>query len=201
MPALAALQDRLAQLQIAQIVHRRRALIIFRRLAGRRQEGGAEAARRLVDPCYYRRRIASRRTAAAVDERPLAGAVLERGCRAAGDTAIFYRSWYRRLLEDRRRPGSSDKRWSARLRRDQRVRSAAARPRHADGQTLLPRHRTRAATSGSASALADPWQRHLHGQRRRRRRRKRAPRSTAALHEMFDADRHALGAVAGDRRQ
>src|SRR6476659_6228056 len=96
---IAALRDHLAELQLPQIAHGRRAIIL---LEGPQGAGKKFALRQLAaafDPCHfvvhstaYDRREASE------------GHWLARSWRqlpSAGHTAIFFRSWYRRVLEDR----------------------------------------------------------------------------------------------------
>ena len=96
---LETLKAHLRELQLPQIVHGRRAIILFEGPDG---SGKKHALRQLAaafDPCHYvvhsidyDRRQASE------------GHWLARFWRAlprAGDTAIFYRSWYRRVLDDR----------------------------------------------------------------------------------------------------
>lgn len=98
-PALAALRDHLGELQLPQIAHNRRAIILFE---GPQCAGKKFALKQLAaafDPCHfvvhstaYDRREASE------------GHWLARFWRQlpiAGHTAIFFRSWYRRVLEDR----------------------------------------------------------------------------------------------------
>ena len=98
-PALNALRDHLAELQLPQIAHGRRAIIL---LEGPDGAGKKFALRQLAaafDPCHfvahwttYDRREASE------------GHWLARFWRElppAGHTSVFYRSWYRRVLEDR----------------------------------------------------------------------------------------------------
>src|SRR3954453_8377054 len=97
--ALAALGDQLAELQLPQIAHGRRAIILFE---GPEGAGKKYVLRQLVsafDPCQvavhrvcYDRRESSEGHWLARFWRQLPG---------AGDTAIFFRSWYRRVLDDR----------------------------------------------------------------------------------------------------
>lgn len=97
--ALAALRDHLSELQLPQIVHGRRAIILFE---GPQGSGKRRALKQLAasfDPCHYtvhctrhERREASEGHWLARFWRELPG---------AGDTAIFFRSWYRRVLDDR----------------------------------------------------------------------------------------------------
>lgn len=97
--ALAALRDHLGELQLPQIAHGRRAIILFE---GPQGAGKKYALRQLAaafDPCHfvvhstdYDRREASE------------GHWLARFWRQlppAGHTSIFFRSWYRRALDDR----------------------------------------------------------------------------------------------------
>jgi polyphosphate kinase 2 (PPK2 family) len=97
--ALEALRDHLGELQLPQIAHGRRAIIL---LEGPEGAGKKYALRQLAaafDPCHfvvhsieYDRREASE------------GHWLARFWRQlprAGHTATFYRSWYRRVLDDR----------------------------------------------------------------------------------------------------
>jgi polyphosphate kinase 2 (PPK2 family) len=106
---LAELQQRLARLQIAQVVHNRRALIIFEGWAG----GGKKAAlKRLVgswDPCHVSTRSVGPADSMSDGRHWLApywGALPP-----AGDTTIFHGSWYRRLIDDRI-AGLDAKRWA-----------------------------------------------------------------------------------------
>jgi polyphosphate kinase 2 (PPK2 family) len=97
--ALEALRDHLGELQLPQIAHGRRAIIL---LEGPQGAGKKHTLRQLAaafDPCHfvvhsteYDRREANE------------GHWLARFWRqlpSAGRTAIFYRSWYRRVLDDR----------------------------------------------------------------------------------------------------
>ena len=98
-PALGALRDHLGELQLPQIAHGRRAIILF--------EGPQGAAKKFVlkqlaaafDPCHFLVH------STAYDRRETnEGHWLARFWRqlpSAGNTAIFFRSWYRRILEDR----------------------------------------------------------------------------------------------------
>lgn len=97
--ALAALRDHLAELQLPQIAHGRRALILIEGPQGAGKKFALKQLAAAFDPCHvivhstaYDRRDASE------------GHWLSRFWRqlpTAGNTAIFFRSWYRRVLEDR----------------------------------------------------------------------------------------------------
>jgi len=97
--SLAAVQERLAELQLAQIAHGRRAIVLFE---GPEGAGKKQALKQLAagfDPCHFAvHRIRHDRREAAD------GHWLARFWRllpGAGETAIFHRSWYRRVLDDR----------------------------------------------------------------------------------------------------
>ena len=97
--ALAALRDHLAELQLAQIAHRRRAIILLEGLEGSGKKKTLKQLAAAFDPCHFAvhpigfdRREASE------------GHWLARFWRclpSASNTAIFYRSWYLRVLDDR----------------------------------------------------------------------------------------------------
>ena len=98
-PALAALREHLGELQLPQIAHNRRAIILFEGPQGAGKKFALKQLAAAFDPCHfivhpsaYDRREASE------------GHWLARFWRqlpAAGNTTIFFRSWYRRVLEDR----------------------------------------------------------------------------------------------------
>ena len=138
------------RLQLAQIVHRKRAMIIFEGWDGAGKKAALEAARRRRGTRATSRPAAS---AAATAATTTATGWRRSGarCPPPGDTTIFYRSWYRRVIDDRALGLHRRQALGARLRRDQRVRGAAARPWHADRQAVLPRLRRRCRSSGCAS--------------------------------------------------
>ena len=96
---LQTLREHLRVLQLPQIVHGRRAVILFEGPDGSGKKRALRELAAAFDPCHYvvhsidyDRRQASE------------GHWLARFWRAlprAGDTAIFFRSWYRRVLDDR----------------------------------------------------------------------------------------------------
>jgi polyphosphate kinase 2 (PPK2 family) len=97
--ALAVLRDHLGELQLPQIAHGRRAIILFEGPEGSAKKYALRQLAAAFDPCHftvystgYERREASE------------GHWLARFWRQlppAGHTAIFFRSWYRRVLDDR----------------------------------------------------------------------------------------------------
>ena len=167
-----------------------------RRLERGRQEGRAQAARRGVGPVPRRdplRRRQRRRRRRRHWLAPFWSALPP-----AGDTTIFYRSWYRRLIEDRAAGLIEGKRWS---RACDEINEFEAQQR--DHGTLIVKLFFHVSADEQLKRLrerqADPWRRHWSRTapptpRRARAHDRRAPRPVRA-------DRHALGAVAGDRRQ
>jgi polyphosphate kinase 2 (PPK2 family) len=97
--ALAALREHVAELQLPQIAHGRRAIILFEGVEGAGKKFALKQLAAAFDPCQfvvhstdYDRREANE------------GHWLARFWRQlppAGHTAIFFRSWYRRVLDDR----------------------------------------------------------------------------------------------------
>lgn len=98
-PALEALREHLGELQLPQIAHRRRAIILFEGPQGAGKKFALKQLAAAFDPCHfvvhstaYDRREASEGHWLARFWRQLPN---------AGHTTIFFRSWYRRVLEDR----------------------------------------------------------------------------------------------------
>ena len=156
--ALALLAERLAQLQLSQIVHRKRAIILFE---GWVASGKKHALRRLTgawDPSHFRVRTVAG-TEEADDERHWLAPFWSR-LPAPGDTAIFYRSWYRRIIEQRVFGGTTDKGWA---RACDEVNEFEAQQR--DHGTLVVKLFFHVSAERQRARLAerqeDPWQSHL----------------------------------------
>jgi polyphosphate kinase 2 (PPK2 family) len=96
--ALAALREQLGELQLPQIAFGRRAIILLEGPDGAGKKAALKQIAAAFDPCHF----AVHSTA--YDRREASeGHWLARFWRAlprAGGTAIFYRSWYRRVLDD-----------------------------------------------------------------------------------------------------
>src|SRR5215217_2341409 len=97
--ALAALREHLGELQLPQIAHGRRAIILFEGPQGAGKKAALKQLAAAFDPCHFSvhptehdRREASEGQWLARFWRELPG---------AGHTVIFFRSWYRRVLDDR----------------------------------------------------------------------------------------------------
>jgi polyphosphate kinase 2 (PPK2 family) len=156
--ALEALEQRLARLQLSQIVHRKRAIILFEGWVG---AGKRSVLKRLVgalDPTHVRV-IKVAGSAEADDERHWLAPFWSR-LPAAGDTTVFYRSWYRLILEQRVVGQMDDKRWARAL---DEVNEFEAQQR--DHGTMIAKlffHVTPEKQAASLRARQeDPWLRHL----------------------------------------
>jgi polyphosphate kinase 2 (PPK2 family) len=96
---LAALRGRLSELQVPQIVHRRRAIILFEGPDGSGKKPALRELAAAFDPCHYAVHATRRDRREAAEGHWLAR--FWRKLPAAGHTSIFYRSWYRRVLDER----------------------------------------------------------------------------------------------------
>lgn len=108
--ALAALQDRLARLQISQVVHRKRTIVLFEGWIG---SGKKAALRRLAgawDPCHVA--VFNVGGGDEADNERHWLAPFWSSLPAAGDTSIFFRSWHRLVVEERVAGRADDKRWA-----------------------------------------------------------------------------------------
>lgn len=108
--ALAELQDRLARLQLSQIVHRRRAIILFEGWTGSNKKSALKKLVGALDPTHVR--VVNVGGADEADDDRHWLAPFWSRIPAAGDTTIFYRSWYRRIIEERVSGKLDDKRWA-----------------------------------------------------------------------------------------
>lgn len=96
---LAALRERLEQLQLPQIASRRRAIIIFEGLEGSGKKHALKQLAAAFDPCHYSVHSIAHDRREQGDGHWLAR--FWRALPAAGHSSIFYRSWYRRVLDER----------------------------------------------------------------------------------------------------
>jgi AMP-polyphosphate phosphotransferase len=97
--ALAALREQLGELQLPQIAHGRRAIIIFEGPPGAGKKAALKQFAAAFDPCHYAVHGVRHDRREAAEGHWLAR--FWRQLPQAGDTAIFFRSWYRRVLDDR----------------------------------------------------------------------------------------------------
>ena len=97
--ALAALRDRLCELQLPQIAHGRRAIILFEGPQGAGKKAALKQLAAAFDPCHYAVHAVQHDRRQSSEGHWLAR--FWRQLPRAGDTAIFFRGWYRRVLDDR----------------------------------------------------------------------------------------------------
>lgn len=96
---LAALRGQLAAAQLAQIAHRRRAIILFEGLEGAGKKFALKQLAGAFDPCHYAVTCVDHDRREAADGHWLAR--FWNKLPGAGRTTVFYRSWYRRVLDER----------------------------------------------------------------------------------------------------
>jgi polyphosphate kinase 2 (PPK2 family) len=97
--ALAALREQIGELQLPQIAHRRRAIILLEGPDGSGKKAALKQLACALDPCYFIVHSTRRDRREAAEGHWLAR--FWRQLPGAGDTAIFFRSWYRRVIDDR----------------------------------------------------------------------------------------------------
>lgn len=107
--AISSLQDRLARLQLSQIVHRKRAIILFEGWTGSNKKNALKKLVGALDPTHVR--VVTVGASDDTDEDRHWLAPFWSRIPSAGDTTIFYRSWYRRIVEERVLGKLDDKRW------------------------------------------------------------------------------------------
>jgi polyphosphate kinase 2 (PPK2 family) len=96
---LQALRERLAELQQSQIFHNRRAIILLEGLPGSGKKRALREIAAALDPCHFTVHFSHFDRREASDGHWLAR--YWRTLPGAGNTTIFYRGWYRRVLDDR----------------------------------------------------------------------------------------------------
>ena len=107
--ALASLQHRLGRAQLAQIVHQKRLIIVIEGPEGGGKRGFVKLLGAALDPTHVAVTTVSPDRRRARDGHWLARFWAR--LPEAGDTAIFYHSWYRRVLEDKLLGLVTDKEW------------------------------------------------------------------------------------------
>ena len=158
---ITSLQDRIARLQLSQIVHRKRAIILLEGWTGSGKRAALKRLAGALDPTHFRV-ISVGGADEADDDRHWLASFWSR-IPAAGDTTIFYRSWYRRIVEERVDGKLDDKRWA---RACDEVNEFEAQQR--DHGTLLIKLFFHLTADRQAANLRerqdDPWRRHLLSQ-------------------------------------
>jgi polyphosphate kinase 2 (PPK2 family) len=97
--ALAALREQLGELQLPQIAFGQRAIILLEGPDGAGKKAVLKQLTSAFDPCHFAVHATGYDRREASDGHWLAR--FWRQLPSAGQTAIFYRSWYRRVLDDR----------------------------------------------------------------------------------------------------
>jgi polyphosphate kinase 2 (PPK2 family) len=156
--ALAALQDRLARLQLSQIAHRKRAIILFEGWMGAGKRAVLKKLVGSLDPTYV-----SVVKVAGCDEDDDGRHWLARfwsRLPGASETTIFYRSWYRLIVEQRMLGNFDDERWARGI---DEINEFEAQQR--DHGTMFAKLFFHVTAERQAANLrkrqADPWLRHL----------------------------------------
>lgn len=107
--SLAALQQRLAELHLALVVHRKRAIVLFEGWEGAGKRRALKALASALDPCH----VATYCTLG--DDQDGSSrhwlAPFWSTLPAAGSLALHYRSWYRRAVDDKALGRSKPKEW------------------------------------------------------------------------------------------
>lgn len=96
---LAALREHVGELQLPQIAHGRRAIILFEGLRGSAKKVALRQLTAAFDPCHFTVYPTEFERREANEGHWLAR--FWRQLPSVGNTAIFFRSWYRRVLDDR----------------------------------------------------------------------------------------------------
>jgi polyphosphate kinase 2 (PPK2 family) len=97
--ALAALREQLGELQLPQIAFARRAIVLLEGPDGAGKKAALKQLAAAFDPCHYAVHSSEYDRREANEGHWLARYWRQLPC--AGGTAMFYRSWYRRVLDDR----------------------------------------------------------------------------------------------------
>lgn len=158
--ALATLQYRLARVQLSQIVHQRRVLIVVEGSEGGGKRDFVKLLGASLDPTHYAVTTVSPDRRHARDGHWLARFWAK--LPEAGHSAIFYHSWYRRVLEDRLLALVTDKEWK---RAFDEINEFESQQR--DYGTLIVKLFFHITDDTQARRIAeredDEWQRHLVG--------------------------------------
>lgn len=157
---LAALQERLSRVQMAQVVHRRRAVIVLEGPEGAGKKAVLKQLGAALDPCHVNVHCISPDRRQSSEGHWLAR--FWNRLPATGATAIFFHSWYRRVLEDHVMGLVSEKEWK---RGFDEINEFEAQQR--DYGTLLVKlyfHATdKVLDERIAARAADPWGHHMLG--------------------------------------
>ena len=156
--ALSALQQRIAELHLALVVHGRRAIILFEGWEGAGKRRALKALSSALDPCH----VTTHCTLA--DEQSGSSrhwlAPFWSTLPQAGSIALHYRSWYRRAVDDKALGRASPKQW---LRACDAI-NEFENQQHEHGTVVVKLFFHVTAETQKARLQArqeDPWARHL----------------------------------------
>ena len=156
--AISSLQDRIARLQLSQIVHRKRSIVLFEGWTGSNKKNALKKLVGALCPTHVRVVNVASSDEADADRHWLAP--FWSRIPSAGDTTVFYRSWYRRMFEDRALSKLDDKRWA---RACDEINEFEAQQR--DHGTMITKLFFHVTAERQAANLRewqeDPWLRHL----------------------------------------
>ncbi|MEO8141497.1 MAG: polyphosphate kinase [Sphingomicrobium sp.] len=158
--AIAALQHRLGRAQLSQIVHQRRVLIVIEGSEGGGKREFVKLLGAALDPTHFAVTTVMPDRRRARDGHWLARFWAR--LPEAGDTAIFYHSWYRRVLEDKLLALVTEKEWK---RAFDEINEFESQQR--DYGTLIVKLFFHVTSETQARRIAeqeaDEWRRHLVG--------------------------------------
>ena len=158
--ALAALQHRLARAQLSQIVHQRRVIVVIEGSEGGGKREFVKLLGAALDPTHYAVTTVSPDRRRARDGHWLARFWAR--LPEAGHSAIFYHSWYRRVLEDKLLGLVTDKEWKRAF--DEINEFESQQRDYGTSIVKLFFHITDSTQDRRVSErLDDPWLRHLVG--------------------------------------
>lgn len=158
--AIAALQHRLGRAQLSQIIHQRRAIIVVEGSEGGGKRAFVKLLGAALDPTHFAVTTVTPDRRRARDGHWLARFWAR--LPEASDTAIFYHSWYRRVLEDKVLGLVNAKEWK---RAFDEINEFEAQQR--DYGTLIVKLMFHVTSETQARRIAereaDEWRRHLVG--------------------------------------
>ena len=155
---LASLRERLARAQLSQIVHRKRAIILFEGWTGAGKRAVLKQLVGALDPTYVTVvKVAG--SADSYEERHWLARFWS-NLPATSETTIFYRSWYRLMVEQRMLGHFDDDRWARAL---DEINEFEAQQR--DHGTMIAKLFFHVSPERQAANLRareeDPWLRHV----------------------------------------
>jgi len=155
---LASLRERLARAQLSQIVHRKRAIILFEGWTGAGKRAVLKQLVGALDPTYVT--VVKVAGSADSDEERHWLARFWSNLPATSETTIFYRSWYRLMVEQRMLGHFDDDRWARAI---DEINEFEAQQR--DHGTMIAKLFFHVSPERQAANLRareeDPWLRHV----------------------------------------